>query len=118
MFQEAGEIEAEIAEIGTKEVLKIILTTSKTGPPCLPKGKAFQNGPDSSATLPTWLSEDDLNYYSTKFGQKGFTGPLNYYRALDLYVSCFTSLTIFFFFRSTVLVHLIPNLEGLASNSI
>lgn len=88
MFQEAGEIEAEIAEVGVEQVLKSILTTRKTGPPFLPKGEAFLNGPaDTLATLPTWLSENDLDYFITKFGHKGFTGPLNYYRALDLYVS-------------------------------
>ncbi|KAF3454550.1 hypothetical protein FNV43_RR04998 [Rhamnella rubrinervis] len=84
-FQEAGEIEAEIGEVGTEQVLKSILTTRKTGPPCLPKGKAFENDQaDTLVTLPTWLSEGDLNYYTKKFDRKGFTGPLNYYRALDL----------------------------------
>lgn len=31
-----------------------------------------------------WLSEEDINYYATKFNQSGFTGGLNYYRALHL----------------------------------
>ena len=34
--------------------------------------------------LPSWLTEEDINYYAGKFNQKGFTGGLNYYRALDL----------------------------------
>lgn len=86
MVQKPGEIEAEIAQIGTVNVLKSVLTNRQPGPPCIPKGKAFQTSTDSSVTLPTWLLEEDLNYYATKFGHKGFTGPLNYYRALDLYV--------------------------------
>ncbi|KAI3449459.1 hypothetical protein Pfo_006124 [Paulownia fortunei] len=35
-------------------------------------------------TMPSWLSEDDVQYYASKFNQKGFTGGLNYYRAMDL----------------------------------
>lgn len=97
MVQKAGEIEAEIAQIGTANVLKSILTNRKPGPPSIPKGKAFQTSTDTSVILPTWLSEEDLNYYATKFGHKGFTGPLNYYRSLDLYVHLDLFLTNFYF---------------------
>ncbi|EXB56095.1 Epoxide hydrolase 2 [Morus notabilis] len=83
-FQEPGEIEAEMAQVGASAVLKKILTTRKPGPPFLPKGKAFRADPDASVTLPSWLSEEDLNYYATKFKLKGFTGGLNYYRNLDI----------------------------------
>ncbi|PON33803.1 Epoxide hydrolase-like [Trema orientale] len=83
-FQEPGEIEAQIAQVGVSEVLRKILTSRKPGPPCLPKGKEFRDDPDTSSTLPSWLSEEDLNYYASKFNQKGFTGGLNYYRNLDL----------------------------------
>ncbi|XAR49160.1 Soluble epoxide hydrolase [Bertholletia excelsa] len=37
-----------------------------------------------TAKLPSWLSEDDLKYYTSTFDRKGFTGGLNHYRALDL----------------------------------
>ncbi|GFZ13744.1 alpha/beta-Hydrolases superfamily protein [Actinidia rufa] len=33
---------------------------------------------------PEDCKKDDVNYYAAKFNQKGFTGGLNYYRALDL----------------------------------
>lgn len=33
--------------------------------------------------LPPWISEQDIKYYETDFATSGFTGPLNYYRALD-----------------------------------
>lgn len=36
------------------------------------------------STLPSWLTEEDINYYATKFEKTGFTGGLNYYRAFDL----------------------------------
>lgn len=83
VLQDPG-MEDEIAKYGSEAVLKKILTDRKPGPPCLPKENPF--GISSDSKLPSWLSQDDLNYYSSKFDQKGFTGGLNYYRALDLYV--------------------------------
>ncbi|KAK2364691.1 epoxide hydrolase A [Trifolium repens] len=53
-------------------------------PLCVPKEIGFGGSPNTPITLPKWLSEEDVNYYATKFEQKGFTGGLNYYRALDL----------------------------------
>ncbi|KAK3197962.1 hypothetical protein Dsin_021377 [Dipteronia sinensis] len=83
-FQEPGKIEAEIDRWGAKEVLKRILTSRKPGPPCWAKENPFGINPERPITLPPWLSEEDLDYYATKFNQSGFTGGLNYYRALDL----------------------------------
>ncbi|CAL0306850.1 unnamed protein product [Lupinus luteus] len=60
------------------------LTYSNPGPLCLPKGKAFGNSIDSSITLPSWLPEEEFNYYVTKYNKTGFTGALNYCRNLDL----------------------------------
>ena len=54
-------------------------------PLCIPKDTGLSTVPDPSA-LPSWLSEEDVNYYASKFNQKGFTGPVNYYRCSDLYV--------------------------------
>ncbi|KAE9598147.1 hypothetical protein Lal_00003943 [Lupinus albus] len=80
-FQEPGEMEAQMAEVGTEYVLKNILTSRKPGPPILPKGK-FGTGfnPDMSDTLPSWLTQEDLAYFVTKLEKTGFTGGLNYYR--------------------------------------
>lgn len=36
------------------------------------------------ATLPSWLSEEDLAFYTAEFAKSGFRGPLNYYRNHDL----------------------------------
>ncbi|KAM3268292.1 hypothetical protein P3S67_031233 [Capsicum chacoense] len=36
------------------------------------------------ATLSSWQSEEELDYYACKFEKTGFTGPVNYYRALPL----------------------------------
>ncbi|XP_035834223.1 epoxide hydrolase A-like [Helianthus annuus] len=81
--REPGVMEAEIESYGTEHVLKRILIESRPGPLRFPKSEPF--GPKSSpCPLPQWLTQEDLNYNLQKFQQKGFTGPLNYYRALDL----------------------------------
>ncbi|KAL1312979.1 hypothetical protein AAHE18_16G078500 [Arachis hypogaea] len=82
---EPGEIEGQIAQVGTLNAMKNILTTRKTGPPILPKGQ-FGNGVNESTpeTLPSWLTQDDLDYFVSKFEKTGFTGGLNYYRNLNL----------------------------------
>ena len=36
-----------------------------------------------SSPLP-WMTDDELGQYAEKFQKTGFTGPLNYYRTLDM----------------------------------
>lgn len=81
LFQEGGEIEGEFAVLGTKKVLQCFLTYDSPSPLYLPKGKLFEG---STHELPSWLSENDVDYYTSKFEKTGFSGGLNYYRALDL----------------------------------
>ncbi|CAA2964006.1 bifunctional epoxide hydrolase 2-like [Olea europaea subsp. europaea] len=86
-FQEPGEIEGEFAYTGTKRVLKSFLSYRNPGPLYLPKGKWFGSLGDSADTpiiLPSWLSEEEVDYYASKYEKSGFTGALNYYRALDI----------------------------------
>nr|XP_043618345.1 epoxide hydrolase A-like [Erigeron canadensis] len=84
-FQDPGVMEEEIKSYGTRHVLKSILTETRPGPLRLPKSEPFgSKSPNTGPQLPPWLSEEDIDYNVKKFDQKGFTGPLNYYRALDL----------------------------------
>ncbi|CAL5352281.1 uncharacterized protein LOC114321756 [Camellia sinensis] len=83
-FQVPGEAEEEFARVDTTRLMKKFLTSRKPGPLCVPKHVGFGGSPNSPIVLPSWLTEEDVNYYATKFNQKGFTGGLNYYRALDL----------------------------------
>ncbi|KAK9288469.1 hypothetical protein L1049_016926 [Liquidambar formosana] len=83
-FQEPGEVEAEFAQVGTARVLKTMLTSRSPRPFILPKGKRLGDSGDTQIILPSWLTEEDINYYASKFDQKGFTGGLNYYRNMDL----------------------------------
>lgn len=34
-------------------------------------------------TMPDWLTDDDLDFYTTEFERTGFTGGLNRYRNVD-----------------------------------
>ncbi|KAH1090691.1 hypothetical protein J1N35_017948 [Gossypium stocksii] len=82
-FQEFGEVEAEFAEIGTETVMKALLTYKVPDPLMLPKGKPFGHSANTPITLPSWLSEEEVSYYVTKFNKSGFTGVINYYRNFD-----------------------------------
>ncbi|GAV66975.1 Abhydrolase_6 domain-containing protein, partial [Cephalotus follicularis] len=82
-LQNPGEAEEDFAQIDTAKLIKRFLTSRNPRPPCIPKEVGFRGLPDPPS-LPSWLSEEDINYFASKFNQKGFTGGLNYYRALDL----------------------------------
>ncbi|KAK9130989.1 hypothetical protein Sjap_011476 [Stephania japonica] len=82
-FQEPGVIEAEMAASGTTRVITKFLTSIDPGPLLIPKGW-FGDSNSPPITLPSWLSQEDVDYFASKFDKKGFTGPVNYYRNLDL----------------------------------
>lgn len=82
-LQEYGEIEAEFTKVGTERVLLELLTYRNPGPILLPKGKSY----DDPVSLPSWLTDYDVKYYVSKYEKNGFTGPVNYYRNMDRYVS-------------------------------
>ncbi|XP_077217691.1 epoxide hydrolase 1-like [Tasmannia lanceolata] len=82
-FQEPGVAEAEFASIDTAKLMKRFLTSRSPGPFLMPKG-AFRYSADKEIALPSWLLEEDVNYYANKFNKTGFTGGFNYYRAFDL----------------------------------
>nr|CAD1817075.1 unnamed protein product [Ananas comosus var. bracteatus] len=79
-FQEPGKAEAEFAAIGTRNILKRLFMTPK---PSSLSEEGF-GSTDNESSLPSWLSEDDFEYYASKFEETGFTGGLNYYRCLNL----------------------------------
>ncbi|KAL5713142.1 Epoxide hydrolase 2 [Ranunculus cassubicifolius] len=83
-FQEPGEVEAEFASIGTRDIIKKFLTYRNPDALRVPKDIGFGGFVPTPSTLPSWLSEEDIDYYTSKFEKTGFTGGLNYYRALDM----------------------------------
>lgn len=84
LFQEPGDIEAKVAELGVKKFITKMLTYRSPDPLCFPKGKVFGDSSDAPMDLPPWLTKEDLEYYVSKFEKTGLTGGVNYYRAFDL----------------------------------
>ncbi|KAL7226859.1 hypothetical protein ACSBR1_021848 [Camellia fascicularis] len=83
-FQEPGEVEEEFARIDTARLIKKFLTSRRPGQLCVPKEVGFGGSHHNPIIMPSWLSEEDINYYATNFNLTSFTSGLNYYRALDL----------------------------------
>ncbi len=52
--------------------------------PVVPAGSEFLDLSPEPAALPGWLTEDDIGVFADEFAESGFTGPLNWYRAMDL----------------------------------
>eukprot|EP00262_Sarcandra_glabra_P005896 TRINITY_DN1783_c0_g1_i1.p1 TRINITY_DN1783_c0_g1~~TRINITY_DN1783_c0_g1_i1.p1 ORF type:complete len:317 (+),score=18.42 TRINITY_DN1783_c0_g1_i1:175-1125(+) len=82
-FQEPGAAEADFAHVSTATILKKFLTYRTPGPLMIPK-EGLGGSCDVQIPLPSWLSEEDVNYFASEFNKTGFTGGLNYYRAIDL----------------------------------
>lgn len=89
LLQEPGEAEKDFASIDTALLFKNLLSNNDPSPPRIHKETGFSGLLKTPKTLPSWLSEENINYYANIFNKTGFTGGLNYYRAMKLYVSCF-----------------------------
>lgn len=89
-----GEAEEDFSRADTTKLIKAILTSRSPKPPCIPKEVGYAGLSQRPVKMPSWLAEEDVAYYAAKFGEKGFTGGLNYYRAMDKYVvrilTCFS----------------------------
>lgn len=84
-FQESGKVEEAFASVDTATVITTFLATKNPNPPCIPLVMGLDvlfKGP--AVELPPWLTKEDVDYYAAKFDKTGFTGGLNYYRAMDL----------------------------------
>lgn len=91
-MQEPGEMESDFSGIDAETLMKVfLLTFDKPHPTIIPKDTGIRSLIPPADTLPTWLSQDELNYFTSKFSKTGFTGGLNYYRSLDLYVDFHTT---------------------------
>jgi pimeloyl-ACP methyl ester carboxylesterase len=49
----------------------------------IPPGGGFLDAATDPGTLPSWLTERDIDAYVLQYAQAGFTGPLNWYRNID-----------------------------------
>ncbi len=84
-FQEPGVAEAEFEADMRQALRKIYYAGSGDSPKGMfrpekrPDARMLDDLPDP-ATLPHWLTEQDLDYYVAQFRRNGFRGPLNRYR--------------------------------------
>ncbi|KAK9052942.1 hypothetical protein SSX86_029572 [Deinandra increscens subsp. villosa] len=84
-FQKPGEIEDVFAKVGTEQVIKKFLTYRDPVPFYFPRDSPFGDANNTiPVILPSWLTQEDIDYYTKKFEQTGFTGAVNYYRCFDL----------------------------------
>ena len=90
-FQEPGRAEREIEEDVRSWLLGFYVGASGDAmrPPdggtiaTVPRGARLRDRFVIPEKLPTWLDEDDLDFYVGEFERTGFTGGLNRYRNVD-----------------------------------
>jgi pimeloyl-ACP methyl ester carboxylesterase len=94
-FQKPGVAEAEL-ERDTRKTIRHVLYwgSGDSGRPAVEIGAGGEIGmvkrhggildtPAPPATLPSWLTEADIDFYAGEFAKSGFRGPLNWYRNID-----------------------------------
>jgi pimeloyl-ACP methyl ester carboxylesterase len=84
-FQEPGVADAELSRNPEATFRTVLYSLSGDAPPMtlIPAGGGFLDAGSQPASLPDWLTEDDIGAYVQQYAQSGFTGPLNWYRNLD-----------------------------------
>ncbi len=87
-FQEPGVAEAELERDVRSALAKfMIMAGGETDFTSLPPKQENDNllgGLPEPETLPAWLTDADLDFYTAEFEHSGFRGPLNYYRNHNL----------------------------------
>jgi pimeloyl-ACP methyl ester carboxylesterase len=88
-FQEPGKAEADLEADVRKSVRMLLYAASGDAPPeqrwrfLFGKSESFRHTGVDPGTLPAWLSERDIDYYTQEFERTGFRGGLNWYRNID-----------------------------------
>jgi pimeloyl-ACP methyl ester carboxylesterase len=88
-FQQPGRAEAELERDVRRSLRMLLYSGSGDAPvvpdaqPVVPDGKGILNILGDTETLPSWLTEQDLDYFAGEFERTGFTGGLNWYRTID-----------------------------------
>jgi len=88
-FQEPGKAEAELEADVRRTMRMLLYTASGDCPPNpaaaeLPKTAGFLDAmQDPGDDLPAWLTEADLDVFTSEFERAGFRGGLNWYRNID-----------------------------------
>ena len=87
-FQQPGVADAELSADPRATFRRLLVAASGDGfgggVPVVPAGGGFLDMCPEPAGLPSWLTEADLDVFVAEYANSGFTGPLNWYRAMDL----------------------------------
>lgn len=88
-FQEPGKAEAEL-EADIRKTMLMLLYSASGNPPAekrwrflFSKSEKLLDTVSLPDTLPNWLSEQDIDFFSSEFKRTGFRGALNWYRNMD-----------------------------------
>jgi pimeloyl-ACP methyl ester carboxylesterase len=87
-FQQPGVADAELSADPRATFRRLLVAASGDGPgggiPVVPAGGGFLDLCPEPSELPAWLTEADIDVFVAEFAESGFTGPLNWYRSMDL----------------------------------
>lgn len=83
-FQQPGRAERSFARYDYLTVMKKFFLITNTDPLISPPGMETIDYLQTPSSLPNWITEDDLQVFADKYQESGFTGGLNYYRAMDM----------------------------------
>lgn len=91
-FQAPGVADAELARDPRRTMRAVLFSASGDAPrpeggprqPVVPPGRGILDIMPEPETLPSWLTEVDIDVYAAEFARTGFTGGLNWYRTIDL----------------------------------
>lgn len=88
-FQEPGLAEAELDEDVRKAITMFLYSASGSPPPekrwryLFSKSEKLLDTGALPETLPAWLTEQDIDFFTSEFERTGFRGGLNWYRNFD-----------------------------------
>ncbi|XP_010254689.1 PREDICTED: bifunctional epoxide hydrolase 2-like isoform X2 [Nelumbo nucifera] len=82
--REPGRAEKAFSRYDCLTVMKKFLLIDAPDHETAPPGVEFIDFLDTPISLPPWITEEELIFSASKFRKSGFTGPLNYFRAMDL----------------------------------
>jgi pimeloyl-ACP methyl ester carboxylesterase len=88
-FQQPGKVEKELEEDVRKTMLGTLYSASGDAPPgqgfpfVFDKSKRLIDSIPAPDRLPSWLSEQDLDFFVSEFKRSGFRGGINWYRNID-----------------------------------
>ncbi|KAK6946294.1 Alpha/beta hydrolase fold-1 [Dillenia turbinata] len=83
-FQELGRAEKSFSKYDCVTILKKFLFINAPDLLAAPPRVEIIDFLENPSSLPPWITQEELEFRASKFRKAGFTGALNYYRAMDL----------------------------------